>query len=137
MKRKTPKPVAAILAGGAAVALAGIVSQGAAHETTSRPAEGLRCAIVTHDLGDAVEISGIVSADRPVSGAYALTIRHQGAGGQAMIDQSGDFSVAPGRSTTLGEAMLGGPASAYRAELELTVDGRRLLCRGADLATDL
>lgn len=137
MKRRFPKSAAVIVAGGAALALAGTVGETRAHETAPQVPGGLRCAIVTHDLGDAVEISGTVTAERAVDGSYALTIRQKSAGGQAMIDQSGDFSVAPGRTVRLGEAVLGGSPGAYKAELDLIVDGQRLRCRGADHDTDL
>ena len=137
MKRPLPKAALAVLASGAALAATGIISQSSAHETQDSPAQGLRCSIVTHDLGDAVEISGKVSADRPVAGAYALSIRQSSVTGQSMIDQSGDFSVDAGRTVTLGQAVLGGAPSGYHAELELTVDGQRLLCLGADSHIDL
>ena len=137
MKRPLPKTVLAVLAGGAALAVTGIVTQTSAHETHTAPKSGLRCSIVTHDLGDAVEISGKVSADRPVAGAYALSIRQSNSAGQAMIDQSGDFTVDAGRTVTLGQAILGGTPSGYHAELELTVEGQRLRCLGADSEIDL
>lgn len=137
MKRSPPKTVFAVLAGAVALTLSGIVTRGDAHETGERPGGGVRCAVVTRDLGDAVEISGKVTADRAVSGAYALSIRQSGSAGQAMIDQSGDFTAGPGRTVTLGEAVLGGAPAGYRAELELTVNGQRLRCRGADDRTDL
>ena len=123
--------------GGAATALAGLFAPGAAHEAESHLHDGLACAVVTRDMGEMVEISGIVTAKHGVAGAYALRIRQHSAAGQAMIDQSGDFTAAPGRTVTLGQAVLGGPASRYHAELDLNVDGQRLRCRGADDRTDL
>jgi len=137
MKRLPPKAALAILAGGAATALAGLFAPGAAHEAKSHLHDGLSCAVVARDMGEMVEISGSVTAKRGVAGAYALRIRQHSAAGQAMIDQSGDFTAAPGRTVTLGQAVLGGPASRYHAELDLNVDGQRLRCRGADDRTDL
>ena len=130
-------PAALCLAAGSAIALTGFVNRTDAHETVTPDTGGLRCVVVTHDLGDAVEISGKVTSDHAVSGAYALTIRQSSSGGQAMIDQSGDFTVAKGRTVTLGQATLGGAPQSYRAELTLTVDGQRLRCHATDDLTDI
>lgn len=137
MKRKLPTAALVILAAGSATAFGTFVGKGEAHETARVTAEGLRCAIVTRDLGDAVQISGKVTAERDVSGDYALSIRQSSGGGQAVIDQGGEFTVAAGRTVTLGEATIGGTAQSYIADLELTVNGQRLRCRPAADTKDL
>ncbi|MEQ8895858.1 MAG: curli-like amyloid fiber formation chaperone CsgH [Roseovarius sp.] len=137
MKRKIPTAALVILAAGSATAFGAFVGQGEAHETARASAEGLRCAVVTRDLGDAVQITGKVTAERDVSGQYELSIRQTSGGGQAVIDQGGDFTVGAGRTVTLGEATMGGTAQSYTAELDLTVNGQRLRCRPATDTKDL
>lgn len=127
-----PKTALFCMAGASLVTLAGLVGRSDAHETSGQHTDGLRCLVVTHDLGDAVEISGKVTSDHTVHGVYTFNIRQSSGGGQAVIDQSGPFSVDPSRTTTLGQAVLGGVAQGYRAELELTVSGKRLTCSAAD-----
>lgn len=122
---------------GAAVSMAAFADKTRVTQVSVEDAPGLRCAIVTRDIGDAVEISGKVTADHTVSGDYALKIRNASGAGQAIIDQSGPFSVASGRTTTLGQATLGGTSQSYEADLELIVDGQRLRCLGAGIKTDI
>ena len=120
---------------GAALSMAAFADKTNVPHVAVEEAPGLRCAIVTRDLGDAVEISGKVTADHSVSGDYALQIRNASGAGQAIIDQSGAFSVTSGRTTTLAQATLGGAPGSYVAALELTVDGQRLRCLGAGQQT--
>lgn len=135
---RTGKTSAGLLAAACiAVATAACVAPSGAHEWATSPGTGLRCAVVTRTLGGSVEISGRVSAKHGVQGTYKMSIRQSGRAGQAMIDQAGDFSVAAGRTTTLGQAVLGGPASNYRADLVLDVNGTRLRCLGVDGLTDI
>ncbi|MEQ9258789.1 MAG: curli-like amyloid fiber formation chaperone CsgH [Roseovarius sp.] len=123
------KTIPLILAASAALAGLGAVSQGGAHEAGAGAAEaGFSCAIVTRDLGGTVEISGKVSARQAAYGEYALTIRQRSAAGQALIDQSGEFSVGEGRTVTLGQTSLGGTPGAYHADLTVTVGGRTYRC---------
>ena len=100
MKRKLPTAALVILAAGSATAFGAFVGQGEAHETARAAAEGLRCAVVTRDLGDTVQISGKVTSERDVAGTYALSIRQTSGGGQAVIEQGGEFTVAAGRTVT-------------------------------------
>lgn len=74
---------------------------------------------------------GRVKSDRAISGTYRLEIRRKGAGGQAMITQSGDFTAAPGATARLGGATLGGDRALYEAELELRWNGQRTRCSDA------
>lgn len=125
----TRKTIPILLAGSAALAGLGTVSQTGAHEAgAGSPRAGLTCAIVTRNLGGMVEIFGKVSASRAASGEYALTIRQHGASGTALIDQSGEFTVAAGRTVTLGQTSLGGTLGAYHADLTVTVSGRAYRC---------
>lgn len=125
------------LSGAAVVTLTAFDGRTDAHQVHLEPAQGLRCAVITRDLGDAVEISGKITSDHAVHGNYELTIRKASGAGQAIIDQSGAFSVTSGRTTTLGQATLGGSSGSYMADLELTVDGQRLRCLGAGTQTDI
>lgn len=125
------------VSGAAVVSIAAFDGRSEAHQVHVEPAHGLRCEVITRDLGDAVDISGKVTSDRALSGNYALKIRKSSGGGQAIIDQSGAFSVGPGRTATLGQATLGGSPGAYEADLDLTVNGQRLRCLGAGTQTDI
>ena len=108
------------------VVAAGTISQ--AHVPYATGADGLRCEIVTRDLGHMVEITGKVTARQATDGTYAIKIRQDAGGNRALIDQSGDFSVGQGRTVTLSETALGGRARDYRVELVVTTDGQRLYC---------
>lgn len=132
-----PTVAALCLSGAAVVSLASFGGETDARTVSLEPVHGLRCAVVTRDLGDSVEISGKVTSDKAVRGDYALKIRNASGGGHAIIDQSGEFSVDPGRTTTLGQATLGGVSGSYQAELELTINGQRLRCLGAGTHTDI
>ncbi|MEL7255659.1 MAG: curli-like amyloid fiber formation chaperone CsgH [Pseudomonadota bacterium] len=122
--------IAMICASGAAViSIASLTGQTDAHQMRTQ-ALGLRCEVVTRDLGDAVEIAGKVTSDRKVRGDYTLHIRNVSDQGDALIDQSGAFSVGAGRTKTLGQATLGGAPGHYDADLTLTIDGARVTCLG-------
>lgn len=97
----------------------------------SETLDSLRCSVVTRELGHAVEISGKVTAQEEVNGDYTLRIRKASGSGDAIIHQSGAFSVSSGRTSTLGEATLSGTGGSYMADLELTVNGQILRCLGA------
>jgi hypothetical protein len=132
-----PLVTAVCVSSAALVGFASLVGSSDAHESPVHETAGLRCLVVTHDLGDAVEISGKVIADHSVSGDYSFSIRHASSSGNAVIDQSGPFTVDAGRTTTLGQATLGGSARSYDADLSLTVGGAKLRCFGAHENNDI
>lgn len=94
----------------------------------SAGAAPVRCEISISDVRGATTIEGRVNADRPVSGTYHLAISSRSSGGQAMINQSGDFSATPATPATLGQTTLGGSRAQYAADLEVRVNGERLRC---------
>lgn len=89
----------------------------------------LRCELHIDARPGQTVIGGQVSTDRPVQGSYRMGITSRSSGGSATINQSGDFTAAPGAPAQLGETVLGGTPAHYRAELEINVEGRRLGCR--------
>ena len=107
-----------------------------AHETgkTDTP---LRCEIVTRATGMGVQLEGHVYANRATRGRYSLNVTQSGGHGSSVIEQSGDFTVAAGRSATLGTASFGGDPGDYDAELILTWDGKRAVCRADRGQTEL
>lgn len=132
-------PAAAVvcLSSAALVGTIAFDSGAEAHDISFEPAHGLRCAVITRDFGDTVEIGGKVTSDRSVSGNYTLKIKKVSDTGHAVVDQSGDFSVTSGRTITLSQATLGGTSGSYETHLELTVNGQRLRCLGAGTRTDI
>ena len=120
----------ALILGGAVVGLAaaacGIPASQAG--TASAGNAPVRCEISITDARGATTIEGRVNADRPVSGTYHLAISSRSSGGQAMINQSGDFSATPATPATLGQTTLGGSRAQYAADLEVRVNGERLRC---------
>lgn len=136
MKRMRKTSAGLLAASCVAVATAACVAPSGAHEWTRSSDGGLRCAIVTRDLGGSVEISGRVTAPYAAHGTYTMSIRQSNSAGQAMINQGGEFSVGAGRTATLGQAVLGGSPGNYRADLVLDVAGKRLRCRAADGRTE-
>lgn len=125
------------ISGAAVISIAGAASQTGAHQAHVGPALGLRCEVVTRDLGDSVEFSGKITADHALAGDYTLKIRKVSGAGHAMIDQSGAFSVASGRTATIGQATLSGSPGHYKADLELNLDGQSLHCLGAGAQTEI
>jgi hypothetical protein len=132
---KTPLRLAALAAIPAAALLAEAMP-GIAHQS-AEPEMPLTCEIVKRATGTGVQLEGHVHADADLSGRYAMNITQAGGGGSSVIRQSGDFSVAAGRSATLGKARFGGDPGEYDVELTLSWGGRTVVCRSASEATDL
>lgn len=120
----------ALVIGGAVVGLAAAAcgipaSQAGTASASNGP---VRCEISISDARGATTIEGRVNADRPVHGTYTLAISSRSAGGQSMINQSGDFTATPATPATLGQTTLGGSRAQYAADLEVRVNGERLRC---------
>lgn len=130
-------PSLVVLCASGAAVIGALSESRVTHVHDEHVAHNLRCSVVARDFGDAVEIAGKVTADRDVEGAYALQIRNASGAGHALIDQTGDFSVMSGRTTTIGQTTLGGTIESYDAELDLFVDGQRLRCFGIGARTDI
>ena len=88
----------------------------------------LRCEVrVTEGFGSAT-YAGRVHALEAVAGTYELNLDSAGAGGSAVIRQSGEFSIPAGVTEVLGEATLGGTPGSVVAELTLNWNGQVLRC---------
>ena len=107
-----------------------------AHETNAsdRP---LQCEIVERATGTGVQLESYVHADRAVRGRYTLKVTQSGGHGSSVINQSGDFAVAAGRTASLGKARFGGDPGDYDVELTLNWDGRHTVCRTASDQNDI
>lgn len=125
----------ALVIGGAVIGLAAAACGiPASHAGTASAGNGpVRCEISIADTRGSTTIEGRVNADRPVSGTYQLAISSRSSGGQSMINQSGDFTAAPGAPATLGQTSLGGSRAQYTADLEVRVNGERLRCSNSTL----
>lgn len=117
-----------------AVALLAGALPSTAHESTEQDMP-LRCEIVERSTGMGVQLESYVHADEAARGRYTFNVTQSGGHGSSVITQSGDFSVAAGRSASLGKASFGGDPGDYDVKLTLTWDGHRAVChsvRGED-----
>ncbi|MCC5970881.1 MAG: hypothetical protein JJU15_13120 [Pararhodobacter sp.] len=118
----------ALLLGGTVVGIAAAACGIPATQAGTASNGPVRCEISIQDVRGSTTIEGRVDSDRPVTGTYSLAISSRSSGGQAMINQSGDFSASPSAPAILGQTTLGGPRGQYTADLEVRVGGDRLSC---------
>lgn len=128
---RKPRPAVILALGLGLAGLAALAGgQGGAAPGEDDPAQQpVRCELRIEALPGHAVIGGLVSADRPVQGSYRLGIYSRSGGGSATISQSGEFEARPGAPALLGETRLGGTPTGYRAELEISFEGRRMGCR--------
>lgn len=117
------------VAGFAAAACAIPGTQASTSGSQSSASNGpVRCEISITDTRGSTTIEGRVNTERAVSGTYRMAISNRSSGGQAMINQSGDFTASPNAPAILGQTTLGGSRGQYRADLEVNVNGQRMRC---------
>lgn len=108
-----------------ALALAALGCTALADTDAPAPADGpVACILEIDRDGGLTVIEGVVTADRALTGSYALAVTRGG----ARINQGGPLTPAPGETLRLGEVRLNGPASGLAAELTLTLGGRDYAC---------
>ncbi len=127
---------AAVVLTACAMALNGAGGPGQADQTsrvapvvgTARP-QPFACALIAQERAGRLTLEGRLDAREAVSARYDLRIRGPG----VAVDQSGDLSLRPGESTTLGEASLTGRLGDLDARMTVTSGGRTVTCplRGA------
>jgi len=111
--------------------IVGIAAASKAHSTDDTAADlPLSCEIAVSKGRYGQTYEARVHADSAVSGSYRLSLSKSGAGGSAMISQSGDFALGAGDSETVGQATFGGVPSSVDAELILRWNGIDLRCPG-------
>ena len=113
-------PAALILAG-AGVAAACTTSTAAPSDAATVP---FACEIAVDETAAGTTFRGLVQANESLSGRYSLRLAGRGTD----IRQGGAFDARAGETLTLGQSMLSGAASAYDAELTITVNGRSHRC---------
>ncbi|MFO7920908.1 MAG: curli-like amyloid fiber formation chaperone CsgH [Nioella sp.] len=113
-------PAALILAG-AGVAAACSTSTAATSDAATAP---FACEIAVAETAAGTRFEARLQANDALSGSYRLRLAGRGTD----IRQAGAFSARAGETLTLGQSMLSGAASAYDAELTVTVDGRSHRC---------
>lgn len=87
----------------------------------------VHCGIAADSRGSMTTFRPWVRLDHGQSGQFSFAL----AGGGTVIDQGGDFAVGPDGQALLGEATVTGRASAYDAQLSVTVGGTRYRCHNA------
>ena len=111
-------------AGFAALAVLGLALPA---ERADAASGGVTCEIKVVKRNGDVEYKGIVHASRATSGTYAFRISQNGSAGSALINQGGDFKLAAGESTVIGEATLGN-GRGIAARLAVMSDDGSTLC---------
>lgn len=66
-----------------------------------------------------VQVQAKASAPVAQSGTYTLALTHSAPSGRSEINQSGEFTLRPGQTMTLGEAVFTGKPAQIRAQLDL------------------
>ena len=104
------------------------VAGGYGSDRATAHTDGMSCDIRVIRGHGAITLQPVVSTPRAMSGSYRLHVTKRGGGGSSDIEQSGDFSASPGRSSELGEVSLAG-GGFYDARLTVDLGGRILECR--------
>jgi len=106
----------------------GLASGTQAESGADDEAQAMQCEIAISKDRYGHRYSGVLTAEKTVSGYYELDLTKRG-GTQAMISQAGAFHVRAGETQTLGQAIFGGSAPKdVDARLVLHVDGQTYLC---------
>jgi hypothetical protein len=88
----------------------------------------IRCEIQVKERGHGVALEGVVFATTAIDGSYQLRVSNAARGGSSDINQSGEFSAAPGEPSALGTVTLGGDGGSYVATLTVTWNGGSIEC---------
>jgi hypothetical protein len=94
---------------------------------------GITCRVTLDQSAHHVTLRATATSATALRGAYALRVDRHGGAGHALIAQDGDVSLRPDQAATLAELQLSGHARDIRAELELHVDQRGIVCHAAAL----
>ncbi|WP_306118630.1 MULTISPECIES: curli-like amyloid fiber formation chaperone CsgH [unclassified Roseitalea] len=114
----------------AGLVAAGIAAGAAASSTGTTPiatGEPVRCEILAERSGAMIRLSGLMHADRDVSGEYRFNVQSTGRGGSTDISQGSRFHAGPNGPTTLGMVMLSA-GGVYDVELDVTANGETFRC---------
>jgi hypothetical protein len=117
--------VPAALGVGVVGAIDGSIERVGAGPGASQP---IRCEIHVKEHGHSVALQGVAFAKTAVEGSYQLRVTKSGGAGSSDINQSGDFTAAPGEPSTLGTVTLGTDGGAYVAKLTVTWQGGSTEC---------
>lgn len=113
----------------ASIAMLGLAAVFApAMDAGAAPGGGVTCEIRMVKSGGGVELKGIVHAARAASGSYRFNISNDGSGGSSDVSQGGDFALAAGESTVVGEAAFGN-ADGLKARLSVSTSAGTTSCR--------
>lgn len=111
------------------VPLAAVHGGGAAESTGLSADAPLQCEIRAAPVSGGVELTGIATTVRPLSGTYELDVRKVGRAGTSNSMQSGEFEAAPGMNGIVGMVGLGlEPGASFSARLVLRWQGGELSC---------
>jgi hypothetical protein len=89
----------------------------------------VRCELSTASAGGGLILSALARSGIATAGSYHLVVVKSGAAGGSDIEQSGDFSLAPGGQSTLSSVSLGLERGAsYQAQLTVSWSGGTVSC---------
>jgi hypothetical protein len=126
--------VAAALAG--AAALSACCSQAFAEDRAmdvlARAISGpIQCEIRKHESNGAVELSGVITSSRALSGHFRFTVTKSGPSGSSNVHQGNNFDLAADQESQIGQVTINRDRDAHIA-IELFVGSDQgLECRAA------
>lgn len=88
------------------------------------PTGPLSCHVETVARGNALTVTGHVTAAETIAGDFHLRVTRSG----VLMNQTGDFVLRAGETAQLGQVTLNGPAAGLEVDLTLQSGGRRLHC---------
>ncbi|MCD2174825.1 curli-like amyloid fiber formation chaperone CsgH [Rhizobium sp. C4] len=97
--------------------------------TAAKPIDGAGlCEISATPSAGMVRLDALVHADKAVAGSYTFRVEKTGGGGSSTINQGGDFGARAGQTATLSSVSLAARGAAYKAALDVTIDGKTVRC---------
>jgi len=97
----------------------------------------LQCGLEMHQQANYVRLKGWVVSSRARQGEYKMHIHKSAGGGTSTISQSGDFTLAAGKTQTLSTSVMNGTTASIKAELNVTWHGQVFACTVGDAPSDL
>lgn len=89
----------------------------------------LHCEILTRNVSENLELTGVVWATVPTTGRYSFVVTKHGSGGSSNVVQSGLFQVTPTDKRVVGTIMVNAlRGDRYHARLSAQSDKDEVMC---------